>query len=145
MTEQKDGTCFEFGEEQNRALLQLSLSLHRLGVVVLVAGLLLVGYLVVSYADPVPLLNISDTRSVALGIVDYALWVLIALLIIYVSIKVMKLARPIRLIVETRGADVPNLMEFVTDLTRLCRASRSVLLLTCALIVLSLVLLILVF
>jgi hypothetical protein len=145
MAEQKDITCFEFGEEQNSALLRLSHTLRRLGRVVLVAGLLLVAYLVVSFLDPLPLLEISDTRNVVLEAADYALWLAIAFLVIYVSVRVIKLATPIRLITQTRGADIPYLMQFVADLTRLAATCFWTLLTICFLIVVSLVLLVLVF
>jgi hypothetical protein len=145
MAEQKEVTGYEFGDEQNAVLSQLSVALHRLGVTVLVAGLLLVVYLVISFADPVPILVVSDTRSMVLGVADYALWILIALLVIYVSFRVIHLAKPIKLIAETKGADIANLMEFVSDLTGLARTCVWALIVICVLIMVSLALLVLVF
>jgi hypothetical protein len=145
MTEQKDMTCYEFGDDQNKALSRLSAALHRLGVTVFVAGLLLVAYLVISLADPVPILVVSDARSMVLGVADYVLWIFIALLVIYVSFRVIHLAKPIKLIAETKGADIANLMEFVSDLTGLARTCVWALIVICILIAVSLVLLILVF
>jgi hypothetical protein len=144
--EDKRTKCgYEFGDEQNQLLSGLSHCLHRLGVTVLVAGILLVAYLVISFADPVPLLAVSDSRSMALGVVDYALWILIALLVIYVSMRVIHLAKPIKLIVETKGADIEYLMHFVSDLTVLARTCAWALVVVCLLIAVSLTLLILVF
>jgi hypothetical protein len=145
MTDQKDVTCFEFGDEQNRALSQLSVTLYRLGAAMLVAGALLVVYLAVSFVDPVPLLAVSDSRSTRLATFDYALWGLIALLVVYVSVRIARLAKPIRLTVETKGADIPYLMDFVTDLTGLARTCIWALVVISALIAVSLVLLVLVF
>lgn len=145
MADTKETICFEFGKDENLVLSELSLSLRRLGVIVLVAGLFFVAYLVISFIDPVPLLAVSDARNVALASADYALWILIALLVIYLSVMVVRLARPIRLIAETTGADVGHLMEFAKGLTRLSRTCFSALVVICVLMATSLVLLVLVF
>ena len=121
------------------------MSLRRLGITVLVAGLLFVLYLVVSFVDPVPLVAVSDARSTVLAAADYALWVLIALLVIYLSVMVIRLARPIRLIAETSGADLGHLMQFVGDLTGLARICFMGLVIICLLMAVSLVMLVLVF
>jgi hypothetical protein len=136
---------YEFSENENLALSALSKNLHQLGVVILVAGLLFVAYLVVSFIDPIALLSLSDTKSTMLGIVDYGLWIVIAILVIYLSIAVIRLAGPIGQIVKTRGADMTHLMNFVGDLTSMLRVSFSALIVVCLLLAVSLVLLVLVF
>jgi hypothetical protein len=136
---------YEFSENENLALSALSKNLHQLGVVILVAGLLFVAYLVVSFIDPIALLSLSDTKSTMLGIVDYGLWIVIAILVIYLSITVIRLAGPIGQIVKTRGADMTHLMNFVGDLTSMLRVSFSALIVVCLLLAVSLVLLVLVF
>jgi hypothetical protein len=136
---------YEFSENENLALSALSDNLHQLGVVILVAGLLFVAYLVVSFIDPIALLSLSDTKSTMLGIVDYGLWIVIAILVIYLSIAVIRLAGPIGQIVKTRGADMTHLMNFVGDLTSMLRVSFSALIVVCLLLAVSLVLLVLVF
>jgi len=136
---------YEFGENENLALSALSKNLHQLGVAILVAGLLFVAYLVVSFIDPIALLSLSDTKSTMLGIVDYGLWIVIAILVIYLSISVIRLAGPIGQIVKTRGADMTHLMDFVGDLTRMLRVSFSALIVVCLLLAVSLLLLVLVF
>jgi hypothetical protein len=80
-----------------------------------------------------------------LGIVDYGLWIVIAILVIYLSITVIRLAGPIGQIVKTRGADITHLMSFVGDLTNMLRVSFSALIVVCLLLAVSLVLLVLVF
>jgi hypothetical protein len=52
MSDIKGTTKYEFSESESLMLSALSRHLHRLGVVVLVAGLLLVAYLVVCFMDP---------------------------------------------------------------------------------------------
>lgn len=136
---------YEFSENENLALSALSKNLHQLGVAILVAGLLFVAYLVVSFIDPIALLSLSDTKSTMLGIVDYGLWIVIAILVIYLSITVIRLAGPIGQIVKTRGADMTHLMNFVGDLTRMLRVSFAALIVVCLLLAVSLVLLVLVF
>ena len=136
---------YEFSENENLALSVLSKNLHQLGVVILVAGLLFVAYLVVSFIDPISLLSLSDTKSTMLGIVDYGIWIVIAILVIYLSITVIRLAGPIGQIVKTRGADMTHLMNFVGDLTSMLRVSFSALIVVCLLLAVSLVLLVLVF
>jgi hypothetical protein len=136
---------YEFSENENLALSALSKNLHQLGVVILVAGLLFVAYLVVSFIDPIALLSLSDRKSTMLGIVDYGLWIVIAILVIYLSIAVIRLAGPIGQIVKTRGADMTHLMNFVGDLTSMLRVSFSALIVVCLLLAVSLVLLVLVF
>ena len=105
MSDMKETTKYEFSESENLMLSALSRNLKKLGVVVLVAGLLFVAYLIVSFIDPVPLMSISDTKS-AVGAVDYGLWVVIAVLVIYLSITVIRLAGPIGQIVKSSGADI---------------------------------------
>ena len=136
---------YEFSENENLALAVLSKNLHQLGVVILVAGLLFVAYLVVSFIDPISLLSLSDTKSTMLGIVDYGIWIVIAILVIYLSITVIRLAGPIGQIVKTRGADMTHLMNFVGDLTSMLRVSFSALIVVCLLLAVSLLLLVLVF
>ena len=145
MTNMKNTTCFEFGKSENTALSELSRSLHKLGIIVLIGGILFVIYLVLSFFDPMALLVVSDTKSTVLTAVDYSLWMLIALLVVYLSIMVVRLAKPIRLITETTGADMGHLMEFIKDLTRLSRFCFWGILTICLLIVFSLMLLVLVF
>ena len=77
--------------------------------------------------------------------IDYILWIIIALLVIYLSIMIVRLAKPIRLIADTAGADITHLMEFLTELTRLALVSYIALIGICVLLAISLVLLILVF
>jgi hypothetical protein len=145
MTEIPGTNKYEFNEKQNLTLSALSENLHRLGVVVLLAGLLFVAYLVVSFIDPKALLTLSDTRSTMLAAVDYGLWIVIAILVIYLSVTIIRLAGPIGKIVKTSGADITHLMDFVQDLTAMMRISFVALIFVCLLLAISLVLLILVF
>ncbi|OPX98043.1 MAG: hypothetical protein A4E58_01049 [Syntrophorhabdus sp. PtaB.Bin006] len=145
MTNTKGTIKYEFSENENLILSALSGNLRRLGIVVLVAGLLFVAYLVVSFLDPVPLVSVSDARSAMLGTVDYGLWAVIAILVIYLSATVIRLAGPVGQIVKTRGADITHLMHFVQDLTRMIRVSFFALIAVCLLLALSLVFLILIF
>ena len=136
---------YEFTEEENLLLSGLARGLLKLGVAVLVAGTLLVLYIVISFFDPVPLLSISDTKYAVLSAADYALWVLISVLVIYLSVTVIKLSVPIRLITKTTGTDISYLMSFVKSLTRIAGLSFISLIAICILLLISLVLMILVF
>ena len=139
-------TCkYEFSEAENRTLSALSIHLRKLGVVILIAGLLFVAYLVISFVDPVALMSVSDTRSTMLGVVDYGLWIVIAILVIYLSVAIIRLAGPIGQIVKTSGADISHLMEFAYDLTGMLRISFAALIGVCFLLAISLILLVLVF
>jgi hypothetical protein len=145
MTEIKDTIKYEFSESENLMLSALSKNLKKLGALVLVAGLLFVAYLVVSFIDPVPLMSISDTKSALFGAVDYGLWGIIAILVIYLSITLIRLAGPIGQIVKTSGADITHLMHFTRDLTRMVRVSLAALIVVCLLLAVSLVFLVLIF
>jgi len=145
MADIKDTIKYEFSKSENLTLSTLSKNLKKLGAVVLVAGLLFVAYLVVSFIDPVPLMSISDTKSLLFGTVDYGLWVVIAVLVIYLSITLMRLAGPIGQIVKTSGADITHLMHFARDLTRMVRISFVTLIAACVLLAVSLVFLVLIF
>jgi hypothetical protein len=145
MTDTQGRGKYEFSESENLTLSNLSINLKKLGVVVLVAGLLFVFYLIVSFIDPVALMSISDARSTALGAVDYGLWIIIALLVIYLSVTIIRLAGPIGQIVRTRGADITHLMDFAQDLTNMLRVSFVALVVICLLLAISLLLLVLVF
>jgi hypothetical protein len=136
---------YEFSENENLTLSVLSENLHKLGILILAAGLLFVAYLVVSFIDPTAILSLSDTKSTMLGVVDYGLWIVIAILVIYLSITVIRLSGPIGQIVKTSGADISHLMHFVHDLTNMLRISFVALVAICVLLAISLMLLVLVF
>ncbi len=144
MTQPAD-KAFEFGEKENELLLKLSKDLARLGIAILIAGILFVLYLVVSYIDPASVVEVSEARHAALSFLDYFVWGLIALLVIYISITVIRLAIPIKMIATTSGLDIPYLMNFVENLGTLSRISFVSLVVICGLMIVSLILLILVF
>ena len=145
MTDAQGSNKYEFSENENQLLSALSGNLHKLGVVILVAGILFIAYLVISFIDPTAIFSLSDTKSTMLGIVDYGLWIVIAILVIYLSVTIIRLAGPIGQIVKTSGADISHLMRFVQDLTNMLRISFVALVVICVLLVFSLALLILVF
>ena len=136
---------FEFGAKENQLFLKLSKELSRLGVAILISGILLVAYLVISYIDPAAVVDVSEARHTALSFLDYIVWGLIAALVIYISIAVIKLAVPIRMIVTTSGLDIEYLMNFVEELGTMSKVAFGSLIVICCLMILSLVLLILVF
>jgi hypothetical protein len=145
MTEAQKPKTYEFSEEENDRLSRLAGELTRLGRIILLAGVLLVAYIVLSFVDPQSIIQISDAKNVGLAAVDYALWVFIALLVIYLSITVIRLSRPLKLIVSTKGADIGHLMNFVDELCRISRRSFSLLVIVCVLLLVSLGLMVLVF
>lgn len=145
MADTQGSSKYEFSENENQPLSALSGNLHKLGVVILVAGILFIAYLVISFIDPTAILSLSDTKSTMLGIVDYGLWIVIAMLVIYLSFTIIRLAGPIGQIVKTSGADINHLMHFVHDLTNMLRISFVALVVICVLLVFSLALLVLVF
>lgn len=145
MTDTRGTSKYEFSENEHLTLSALSKNLRKLGVVILVAGLLFVAYLVVSFIDPAALKSVSDAKSAMFGVVDYGLWIIIAILVIYLSITIIRLAGPIGQIVKTSGADITHLMDFVQDLTRMLRISFVALIVVCLLLAVSLMLLVLVF
>ena len=145
MTQPSADKGFEFGTKENELLLKLSKDLTRLGLAILIAGILLVLYLVVSYVDPAAVVQVSEARHTALSFLDYMVWGLIALLVIYMSITIIKLAIPIKLIATTSGLDIAYLMSFVENLGTLSRVSFISLMVICCLMVVSLIMLILVF
>lgn len=145
MTVINETVKYEFSKDENLILSTLSRDLRKLGIAVLIAGLLFVSYLVVSFLDPISLLNVPDTKNTILTTIDYGLWILIALLIIYLSIMVVHLSKPIRLMAETTGADIVFLMDFLKDLTRMARLSFVALIVICVLLSASLMMLILIF
>jgi hypothetical protein len=145
MTDTRGTSKYEFSENEHLTLLALSKNLRKLGVVILAAGLLFVAYLVVSFIDPAALKSVSDAKSAMLGAVDYGLWIIIAILVIYLSITIIRLAGPVGQIVKTSGADITHLMDFVQDLTRMLRISFVALIVVCLLLAVSLMLLVLVF
>lgn len=145
MSEKVDCGKYEFNADENAVLLNLSKDLHRLGLLVGAAGVLFALYLLVSYLNPESLLPVSESRSMILNAVDYGLWLLIAALVIYVSFMVVHLARPIKQIVETTGADMVNLMHFLRDMTRMVQTCFYALIVVCVLMTASLLLLIFVF
>jgi hypothetical protein len=145
MEEPKEARTYEFTHEESDLLSRLAKGLLRFGAAILVAGVLLVIYIVVAFFDPVPLVEVSDAREYILAAVDYALWVLISFLVIYLSVTVIRLSKPIRLITGTSGADISHLMEFVKELTRITSLSFFSLLIICVLLLVSLVMMILIF
>ncbi len=136
---------YEFTSDQNLLLQGLAGGLIRLGVTILVAGLLFAAYILVSFFDPIPILDVGEAKHYVLSTVDYGLWVLISLLVVYLSVTVIRLAGPIRMITATTGADVSFLMDFVKSLTGLCSRAFVILLIVCIFLVVSLLMMILVF
>ncbi|MEN6616801.1 MAG: hypothetical protein ABFD12_09615 [Syntrophorhabdus sp.] len=61
------------------------------------------------------------------------------------SIAIIKLARPIKMIATTSGLDITYLMSFVKELGILSRVAFGSLVFVCLLMIMSLILLILVF
>lgn len=145
MDETPDSRKYEFSQDENLILDHLSRGLMKLGAMVLTAGLLFVAYLVVSFIDPPSIMEVSEAGHSMLSAADYALWIAISLLIIYLSIMTILLARPIRLIANTAGMDISHLMEFVRSLITVTQISFGSLVVICALILVSLVLTILIF
>ncbi|MBA4419005.1 MAG: hypothetical protein C0392_14040 [Syntrophus sp. (in: bacteria)] len=145
MNEDKGMCKYEFSDDENRLLADLSRGLTHLGILILIAGLLFVTYLIVSIIDPPSLFEVSDTKHIILSVVDYSLWILISALIVYISIMIIRLAKPVSLIAKTAGMDIPYLMEFVKDLMLMSRITFFSLIIICALMVVSLVMMILVF
>lgn len=145
MDQPNTGKGYEFSQEENMVLLGLSKDLTRLGIAILVAGILLVLYLVVSFIDPASVLQVSDARHTALSVLDYAVWGLISLLVIYMSATIIKLAIPVKMIATTSGLDIPYLMGFLKHLSTLSKVSFASLMVICVLMAFSLVMLILVF
>lgn len=136
---------YEFSTNENIHLAGLSRSMWRLGIATLICGLLFVLYIIISFMDPVPLFQVTDARHMTLATFDYILWILISLLVIYLSIMLIKLTKHLRLIAETKGTDISHLMKFIQGLTKVSDLSFKALVLICLLIGASLVLMVLVF
>ena len=136
---------YEFSADENMTLNHLSGALMKLGVMVLMAGILFVAYLIVSFIDPPSLMAVSETGHSILSAADYAVWIAISLLVIYLSIMTIRLAGPIRLIANTAGKDISHLMEFIGSLITMARISFASLIVVCALILASLIMTILIF
>ncbi len=136
---------YEFSADENLTLNELSRALMKLGVMVLMAGLLFVAYLIVSFLDPPSLMAVTEAGHSMLAAADYAIWIAISLLIIYLSIMTIRLSAPIRLIASTAGMDISHLMEFVGSLITVTRISFGSLIVICALIMASLLMTILIF
>jgi hypothetical protein len=145
MTEEHEMKTYEFSGEENNQLARLSGELARVGKIILLAGILLIAYIVLSFIDPQSLIELTDAKHTVLSAVDYALWVFIALLVIYLSITVIHLSKPLQLIVATKGADIGHLMHFIGDLCRISRRSFVLLVIVCVLLFVSLFLMVLVF
>jgi hypothetical protein len=136
---------YEFTAEQNQILSSVAADLARAGKAILAAGILTAIYIVLTFVDPRELVVVSESGHAFLAAADYLLWVLIALLVIYVSIRVIRLAIPIKLIATTSGKDISHLMEFMKELGRICRVCCTCLIVICVLLAASLGLAIVVF
>ena len=136
---------YEFTMEQNRILSGLAADIARAGKAMLAAGILTAVYIVFTFIDPRELVAVSESGHALLSAVDYILWVLIALLVVYVSFTVIRLAVPLKLIATTSGKDISHLMEFMKELGRICRLCFACLIVICVLIAASLGLAVVVF
>ena len=136
---------YEFTMEQNRILSVLAADIARAGKAMLAAGILTAVYIVFTFIDPRELVAVSESGHALLSAVDYILWVLIALLVVYVSFTVIRLAVPLKLIATTSGKDISHLMEFMKELGRICRLCFACLIVICVLIAASLGLAVVVF
>jgi hypothetical protein len=145
MTQTECNREYEFNKEENKLFLQLSKELLRCGISLFSAGIILVFYIIFSFFDPIPLLAISDNRHLLLSFIDYGLWVFISLLVIYVSMTVIRLSIPIKMIATTSGLDISHLMDFMKNLTSISKISFVSLVIICIFLIASFVMLILVF
>jgi len=136
---------YEFTDEQNRLVSEAAGGLARAGKSMLSAGILTAVYVVLTFVDPRELVVVSDSGHAFLAAMDYMLWVVIALLVIYISISVIRLAVPLRLIATTSGKDISHLMEFIKELGRICRLCSTCLIVVCVLLAASIGLAIVVF
>ena len=136
---------YEFTDEQNRLVSEAAGGLARAGKSMLSAGILTAVYVVLTFVDPRELVVVSDSGHAFLAAMDYMLWVIIALLVIYISISVIRLAVPLRLIATTSGKDISHLMEFIKELGRICRLCSTCLIVVCVLLAASIGLAIVVF
>ncbi len=136
---------YEFTAEQNRTLADVAADLSRAGKAILSAGILTAVYVVLTFVDPRELMVVNESGRAFLTTADYMLWVLIALLVIYVSITVIRLAVPLKLIATTSGKDISHLMEFMKELGRICRICSTCLIVACVLLAASIGLAIVVF
>ncbi len=136
---------YEFSSEQNQALSDVASDLARAGKAILVAGILTAIYILLTFFDPQELLIVGPGGHFFLTVVDYLLWVLIALIVIYVSITVIRLATPLKLIATTSGKDISHLMEFMKELGRISRMCFTCVTVICILLAASLGLAIVVF
>jgi len=136
---------YEFSPEQSQTLSDVAAEVARAGKAILVAGILTAIYIVLTFVDPRELVLVSESGRTFLTVVDYGLWVLIALLVMYVSITVIRLATPLKLIATTSGKDISHLMEFMKELGRISRVCFSCLIVICVLVAASLGLAIVVF
>ena len=136
---------YEFTAEQNSMLSGLAEDLARAGKSILAAGILTAIYIVLTFIDPRELVTVNESGQAFLSAVDYILWILIALLVIYLSVTVIRLAVPLKLIATTSGKDISHLMEFMKELGRICRLCFACLIVICVLIAASLGLAVVVF
>jgi len=141
----KETGKYEFSHAENTLLNDLSKWMLKLGISILVAGVLLIAYIIISYLEPTPALRVTDAKHLVLATLDYALWIVISLLVIYISVVLISLTVPLKLIAHTAGKDISHLMEFVKGLTRVCKLAFYSILIICILLMVSLVLMILVF
>ncbi len=136
---------YEFTAEQNRILSRVAAELARAGKAILAAGILTAIYILLTFFDPRELILVSESGHAMLAAADYILWVFIALLVIYISITVIRLAVPLKLIATTSGKDISHLMEFMQELGRISRVCFSCLIVVCVLLAASIGLAIVVF
>jgi hypothetical protein len=136
---------YEFTAEQNQTLSEVAADLARAGKAILAAGILTAIYIVLTFVDPKEMLLVNEKGRSFLSAVDYAFWILIALLVIYLAITVMRLALPLKLIAGTSGKDISHLMEFMKELGRISRGCFTCLIVICVLLAASLGLAIVVF
>jgi hypothetical protein len=136
---------YEFTAEQNRILSGVATDVGRAGKAILAAGVLTAIYIVLTFLDPQELVAVSETGRAFLSAVDSILWIIIAIIVIYVSITVLRMAIPLKLIATTSGKDISHVMEFVQELGRVCRVCFKCVIAICVLLGASLSLAIAVF
>ncbi len=136
---------YEFTAAQNSIMSDLAADLARAGKAICTAALLTIMYLVVTFIDPRELIAVSESGHAFLSSIDYILWILIALLVLYISISVIRLAQPLKLIATTSGKDISHLMDFMKELNTICHLCFICLIVICVLLAASLTLAIVVF
>jgi hypothetical protein len=110
---------YEFSESENQILIQLVKKMKKASVAIILGGFIFALYNAKIWFSFSPTSDMPDSH-VVIHHLDYFLWVIIGIGIAGMGYLVLKATKGFKLVVDTKGEDIDNLMHSLKGLCSVC-------------------------